>query len=200
MYMRLAVVFLNLSVIATVVSAQYPYPSQGVVSGSAPARADGTPFNEPFYTTAPAERLPAAISFQHFVHQPPKKAVRHFDRAMKALRHDAPGEALDRLTDAVQLDPEFFEAQLRIGALFIDAGLPAQALRALEQALRLDPSSQAAQALAGYTLLALDRPEEAELALKRSRQLGHSLPIIDELLRFARTRRLGLPDKQGTTP
>jgi predicted Zn-dependent protease len=150
-------------------------------------RADGTSLVTE--TAVRQETGPSAISFRHLTHRPNKSAVGHFSKAIKAMRGNRAGEALDRLSDAVRLDPEFFEAHLHAGLILIQAEAPGGALPHLEQALSIDSSSQAAQALSAWALLKLGRHSEAELALRRSMQLGRTLPIFEELLQYARNNR-----------
>ena len=144
---------------------------------------------------------PMAISFRHYVHRPAKQARERFSRALKAAGKQRDGEALDQLGEAVRLDPEFFEAHLQIGLIWLGADGPDQALPALEQALAIDPSSQLAQALSAWALLKLGRFDQAELALRQAKQLGRALPIFDELLNLARSQRqAGRSTPQGSIP
>jgi tetratricopeptide (TPR) repeat protein len=152
-------------------------------------RADGTSWADGPTIRRKEPTVPAAISMKHYVHKPNKKALDHYAKAVKAVQDNQEGEALDRLSDAVRLDPEFFEAQLEIGAVWLRAEQPAEALPYLERALALDSASQSAQALAGWTLLKLGRLPEAELALRRTKQLGRTLPVIEELLNYIKTER-----------
>jgi tetratricopeptide (TPR) repeat protein len=166
--------------------------------GTPMTRADGS-----FIAISPAgrEEAPAgAISFRHYAHKPNKNAVGNFSKALKAVHDNNEGEALDRLADALRVDPDFFEAHLQAGIIWINAEAPERALAHLERALAIDSSSQAAQALSAWALLQLGRHSEAELALRRSMQLGRSLPVFEELLHFARHHKeyAAIPSK--TTP
>ena len=158
------------------------------------SRADGTALGfDPMQTNPSLSNrtasVPTAISFRHFAHKPVKRALESFSQAIKLLRAKREGEALDRLADAIRIDPEFFEAYLQMGLLWIQNETPERALPHLERALDIDSSSQAAQALAAWALLQLGRDTEAEFALRRSMQLGPTFPIFEDLLAIVRERR-----------
>jgi len=154
-------------------------------------RADGTSWGPEIAQPAPPAE--AAISFRHYMHKPNKAARGHFEKALKATQAKRDGEALDRLTDAVRLDPEFFEAHLQMGVVWLQAESPERALPYLERALSIDSSSQAAQALAAWALLRLGRVADAEFAFKRSLQMGRSIPLLEEMLEFTRAHRNDSP-------
>ena len=176
--------WLSLSTVALAQPGGYPDHSLHASETMGLMRADGS-----FLTNEPNTRVeagPSAISFRHYAHKPSKNALGHYSKALKAARGNREGEALDRLTDAIRIDPEFFEAYLHAALILIQAEAPGEALAHLERALAIDSSSQAAQALSAWALLKLGRHSEAELALRRSMQLGRTLPVFEELLQYAR--------------
>ncbi len=138
------------------------------------------------------ENVQGAISFRHYVHRPAKKAREYFAKAIKSLESNNENEALGRLTDAVRVDPDYFEAQAQLGMLYLENERHAEALPYLERALAIDPSSQIVQGLAAWSLLKLGKFSEAETAARRALQLGRSIPILEEVIRVARLNRAAL--------
>ena len=184
--------FLYLMMVVTAPGAawgQWPTAAAQIhmAANSSMTRADGTSFGGEI--SQPAPPVAAAISFRHYTHKPNRDALAHFYRALKAVAKNHDGEALDRLTDALRLDPEFFEAHLQMGVVWLQAEAPAEALAHLERALAIDDSSQAAQALAAYALFKVGRLADAEFAFRRAQQLGRSVPVLDDMIKYIHAER-----------
>ena len=159
--------------------------------GQAIVRADGTTF-EANVPQRQQETAQGAISFRHYVHHPAKKARQYFAKAIKAVESRNENEALSHLTEAVRVDPDYFEAHAQLGMLYLENEMHEEALPHLERALAIDSSSQIVQGLAAWALLKLRKFVEAETAAKRALQLGRSIPILEEVIRVAKLNRAAM--------
>ena len=121
-------------------------------------------------------------------------ATRFYDPAVAALLNaaaEAPGEMrwpyylaqLYRTTGdqpqarryferAVEIDPTYLAALVRLGEMYLDEGRPEQAEPLFEQALAIDPASAAALAGAGSAALARGEPARAIDYLERALAVG----------------------------
>ena len=170
--------------------------------GQAIVRADGSTF-EANIPQRRRETAQGAISFRHYVHQPAKKARQYFAKAIKAVESSNESEAFGHLTEAVRVDPEYFEAQAQLGMLYLENERHEEALPHLERALAIDSSSQIVQGLCAWALLRLGKFVEAETAAKRALQLGRSIPILEEVIRVAKLNRAAIAQASaaaGSTP
>jgi len=161
------------------------------------ARADGsmTDVNVPVRRESTA---PGMISFSHYVHRPVKKAKEYFSKAIKAVDSRKENEAFSHLTEAVRLDPDYFEAHAQLGMLYLENERHEEALPYLERALAIDSNSQLVQGMAAWALLKLGKFAEAETAARRALQLGRSIPILEEVVRVSRLNRLDGPQAAST--
>jgi len=159
-------------------------------------RPDGTPFEAGLPRRAIA---PGAVSFRHYVHQPAKKAQQYFAKAIKAVKSSNGEEALSNLTEALRIDPEYFEAHAQLGVIYLENDRHEEALSHLERALAIDSSSQTVQALAACALLGLGKFAEAETAALRALQMGRSLPALVDVIRLARLKRTAISRRASST-
>jgi len=84
-------------------------------------------------------------------------------------------DAIARLTEAVELDPDFFDARVNLGNALVDAGEAEAALPHYRHALALDPSSSSVHNNLGNAQRELRQPAAALAAYRRALELdpGH---------------------------
>ena len=84
-------------------------------------------------------------------------------------------DAIARLTEAVELDPDFFDARVNLGNAFVDAGEAEAALPHYRHALALEPSSASVHNNLGNAHRELRQPAAALAAYRRALELdpGH---------------------------
>ncbi len=85
-------------------------------------------------------------------------------------------EAIVRLTEAVALDPDFFDARVNLGNALLDAGDPQAALPHYRRALALNPDAAAVHNNLGNLHRELRQPTEALASYRRALALdpGHA--------------------------
>ena len=95
-------------------------------------------------------------------------------------------EAVEHLSSAVQYEPDYVEARLRLGELLRQTGRPEAALTQYAHVIAIDP--RAAEAQYGYAmaLVQLERYEEARRRLTEARSLHpERREFADALARLA---------------
>jgi tetratricopeptide (TPR) repeat protein len=111
------------------------------------------------------------VSARTLAHQPPRAAVKAFNRAAQAWNKGQNDRALLYVGEAVRLDPDFVEARTDLGALYAKTGRPKEALDQYERALELEPNLALLHSNKAAALVMLSRWEEAEHAGRRAVQL-----------------------------
>jgi tetratricopeptide (TPR) repeat protein len=115
---------------------------------------------------------PGTASVSSFRHPIPKAAVKAYQQARKlGLRHKYP-EAAELLEKAVAIDPDYAEAHMDLGALYLKLDRPDDAGPHLRRAVALDPTSSFAHSdLSAIQLLEGDLAG-AERSARRALQLS----------------------------
>jgi tetratricopeptide (TPR) repeat protein len=113
-----------------------------------------------------ASRRP--VSLARLQHKVPKAARRHFEQAARSARADHPEEAIQSLSNALSLDPQFFEAANNLGALYVQRKDYAHAYEMFHRAVTIDPTDPLAEANLAFVLLKMNRFAEAEDAARAS--------------------------------
>ncbi len=96
----------------------------------------------------------------------PLEARREFDRAQLALDGKRMEEAAGHLERAVTVYPNFLEAQLRLGTIYMDLGEWHQAEKPLHRVLEIDRTTANAFFLLGELYLQKKQDAEAEQSLR----------------------------------
>jgi tetratricopeptide (TPR) repeat protein len=118
------------------------------------------------------ERAPAGmISARRLTHKPPKTALKEFELGSRAWDKSRNNEAIRHLSEAIQVDPGYIEALVKLGAVYADSGQNDRALALFDDALVLEPNWALIHIDRAAALVALSRPAEAELAARRALRL-----------------------------
>jgi tetratricopeptide (TPR) repeat protein len=112
-----------------------------------------------------------------YLRRHPKDPVAYYDLAQLSWRSD-PQTALDQLSKALRLDPNFVPALYSRAWLLNRLGETAKAAPDLQAAIQVDPGNFRALDQLGLTYLSLDRPSEAEKVLRRALALSPEDPEI----------------------
>lgn len=104
----------------------------------------------------------------------PLEAQQEFEKGRAALSLKDTKQALGHLERAVELYPDFFEAQLLLGTTYASERRPKEAEGALSRALELKPESAAALFALGDLYRREKRYPEAEKALDRGLKLDEN--------------------------
>lgn len=106
---------------------------------------------------------------------PSGDARENYERGMDAYRHDRDAEAVEAFKQAVKLDPDFAEAQYRLGLALKAAGQTEESDKAFEQAIKVyekltkkDSEDANAFYFMGLSYEKLGKYEEAVRVLKES--------------------------------
>lgn len=111
---------------------------------------------------------PAVISVVEASQNVPKEARRSFDQGMKYKREGKPDKALENLTKAVEIFPEYFRALAERGELLLGTGKCVEAAADFERVLKLDERYSPALRGAGFCMLEQQQFPEAARYLMRA--------------------------------
>jgi tetratricopeptide (TPR) repeat protein len=130
------------------------------------------------------------ISVKRLSHKPPKQAIKHMNRAAAAREKGDLHKSLEHLQSAVEIDPEYVEAFVNLGARYVELQRVDEAADAFERAIQIDP--HCAQAHSNYALVMIQKgkPREAAASARRAVDidggnmrahyvLGYSLALQD---------------------
>lgn len=129
-----------------------------------------------------------------YVRRHPEDPAGHYDLARLAWSTD-PRRALDSLSTALRVKPDFAPARLARGWLLYREGRLQEALPDLEAADRAAPGNVRILAQLGLVLLSLDRPARAEAVLRRAQSIEPGDP--DVLLHLGRSLIASGKEEEG---
>lgn len=98
----------------------------------------------------PTNRAAVVNSFSQDI---PKAAQQSFDRALKLNNEGRTDEATQALADAIRIFPNYFDAHLMLGKLFLSANRLAEATTELDRAREIDPKDDRAYQSFGMILM-----------------------------------------------
>lgn len=111
------------------------------------------------------------ISKGRLSHRPPKLARQEFDKGQQASRNGRTEEARQHFAAAVQADPGYWEAHVKLADVYWRRSEASEALDQLDAALRIDSNSRVLLVNKALALLKLNRPAEAEAAGRQALRL-----------------------------
>jgi tetratricopeptide (TPR) repeat protein len=119
---------------------------------------------------APEQQRPVSgvISAEELLEEIPKKAMREFTRAQKAVQEGEIERAIAHLQKAIRVHPRFVEAHNSLGVKFMLLGDYEHAAAAFEQAVMLRPDSVEPLSNLGMALHGLKKYAESERLIRRA--------------------------------
>jgi len=116
----------------------------------------------------------AAREFERELTLSPENAIAEFELGEIAREHSQPDRAREHLLRAVRYNPDFFEAQVALGRLFLKEGKAREAIAHLEVAARLEPRDKLSHYLLASAHKSLGDEDAARHELDLYRKLGAS--------------------------
>jgi Tfp pilus assembly protein PilF len=98
----------------------------------------------------------------------PKPALEQFKKAIEAVEKNDTKLAIEKLSEAVRLYPQFAEAYSELGSLYLKSGELSKAEEALRKTLQLNEKNPTAQLNYGIVLLNQRKMYEAEKQLEKA--------------------------------
>jgi tetratricopeptide (TPR) repeat protein len=109
-----------------------------------------------------------SVSAKRLAHKIPKDARKDYEKAREQLISGKNKDIEERLTRAVQADPEFFEALSALGAVYLQSGRFQQSIAILNSAMAIDDHDSAACSNLALAYLQVHKLSEAEDAARHS--------------------------------
>ncbi len=139
----------------------------------------------------------AAISiFDHLIQEEPRIAVSYYYKGLAHLGNAEINLAKAELVKAIEIDPKFLNARLRLGELYMNGNDFRLAQKESEEILKFRPDSYQATHLMGTALLYQRRPYKAENVFKKLVDLDSHNPVgyyrLGSLYRLMRKNDLAM--------
>lgn len=116
----------------------------------------------------------ASREFERELALSPENAIAEFELGEIAREHGQPDNAREHLLRAVRFNPDFFEAQIALGRLFLKEGKAREAITHLAVAAHLEPRDKLSHYLLASAHKSLGDQEAARRELDLYRKLGAS--------------------------
>jgi tetratricopeptide (TPR) repeat protein len=127
-------------------------------------------------------RAPPTVSLFQLQHKAPAKALKEYHAALKAFDKRDYESGASHLGNAIEIDPDFGEAQMELGKWWLQKNELEKSLAAFEKASKCDPRSTTAHIGSGFALLKMRRVVEAEQSARRALEVDRSNPGSSYLL------------------
>jgi tetratricopeptide (TPR) repeat protein len=112
-----------------------------------------------------------AVEFSQLEHPPDPRAVKIFQKAIKAVAKDDHKQAIELLQKTIDADPNFAEAHLNLATQYAVTGDAARSLEESETAARLAPANWLARLNLAVALFRVRRLPDAELEARAATRL-----------------------------
>lgn len=108
------------------------------------------------------------VSVAQLLHRVPNKAMNEYQKGLRLFaKHDLEG-GLAHLEKAVEIDPEFVEAQTDLGRAYIQKHQPEKVIAAFQQVLKVNPRSEVAYSGCSVAYLWQKKFQQAEESARRA--------------------------------
>lgn len=141
--------------------------------------------------------LPFALLGQVTLENAPKKAVKAYNKGYESIKKNKPYEAIEHLKDAIDTEPEFVDAYLRLGEIYYYLQENANAKKYLREGIERYPEYDAkAYYLLGELELITGNFEEAKELLETYQELPNASPRkMEDVQRMVQQSVLALESK-----
>jgi tetratricopeptide (TPR) repeat protein len=134
---------------------------------------------------AAARPASGTVSLHRLTHKVPKKAMKELNRSVDARQKGDIEKSLAHLEKAVEIDPEFTEAYVNLGARYMDMKRLDDAEDTFAHAIRLDPHCPEAHANLALVYVTKKMPKEAEISARKSLEINEGAPKAHFVLAYA---------------
>lgn len=148
-------------------------------------RTDGGPLNIEVPPAKGARPASGTVSMHRLTHKVPKKAMKEMNRSVDARRKGDIENSLAHLQKAVEIDPEFTEAYVNLGARYMELKRFDDAQATLEKAVSIDPHCPEAHSNLALIYITKRMTKEAEASARRSVELNDGSPKAHFVLAYA---------------
>ena len=118
------------------------------------------------------------VSLEELRRDIPEDALKKLDEALREFRDDDADKGIERLEEALDIAPDFYEAHLELGYAHQRAGRREEAISSLERASELNTASTGATEWLGRLYFETENYPQAVEALLRRLELGN--PSADD--------------------
>jgi len=122
------------------------------------------------------------VSLYALQHKTPRRALDIFVAAQKARASGDTELSLQRLHEALLIDPDFPEAHSDLAAIYVQIGRIDEALEHAETAFKLNPQLPEAGCNFALLLVSLKRYSEAEIAARHMLGAGYYVSVLHSVL------------------
>jgi tetratricopeptide (TPR) repeat protein len=136
-----------------------------------------------------AEPVSGWVTLNQLRQKPPKRARKEFERSQKAAARGDFQQSQALLEKALEIHPEYPDAQHHLGMAFLKQQKFMEASRSFGRALELDPYRAGSHYSLGLALAALGRFEEAEVSAREAVRLSPGMPWGHYVLGMVLTKR-----------
>jgi Tfp pilus assembly protein PilF len=119
-----------------------------------------------------AEPGTGTVSLAQLMHRVPADAMKDYNNALKFIRKRDNEAAMGLLEKAVEIDPQFVEAQADLGRIYIQKHEPEKVLAAFGAVLKVNPRSEVAYAGSSVAQIWLSHFPEAEESARRALEIN----------------------------
>lgn len=128
--------------------------------------------------------ISGVVSVHELQHPVPKKALQDAYKAQQLDRDKQIPKAIEKLEDAVRIDPEYRDAHVNLGVLYARTGRNAEAKNEFQKAADLGPPDARVFVNLAMTCLSLQQYRDAETAAHKALALESGNVYAQKVLQF----------------
>lgn len=136
----------------------------------------------------PERPISGVVSVRELQHPVPKKAMEAARQAARYSEERNTKKAIEKLEEAVRIDPEFREAQTNLGAQYVRSGRLDAAVPHFRKAFEAGPPDPITCANLAWAYTYLKQYREAEAMARKALELDPGNPKAEKILRYAAAR------------
>jgi tetratricopeptide (TPR) repeat protein len=125
------------------------------------------------------------ISMKRLAHKIPKKAMKEMNKSVDARAKGDLEKSLQHLRKAVEIDPEFTEGYVNLGARYMELKRLDEAQAAFERAAQIDPHCPEAHSNLALVYITKRMPKEAAAEARRSIEINDGSAKAHFVLAFS---------------
>jgi Flp pilus assembly protein TadD len=146
---------------------------------------NGEPIIPDMSSRSEAKPISGVVSVRQLQHPVPRKALDAARQAEQYSRENNTAKAIEKLEQAVRIDPLFREAQTNLGARYVRSGRLDEAVPHFQKAYDAGPPDPITCANLAWAYTRLGRFREAEAMARKALELDPGNPKAEKILRYA---------------